>query len=134
MRNLHPPVSLECNHLPDRLFYKIGEVSRLTGVPAYILRYWESEFDVLAPQKSRSGQRLYRKGDIETVFQIKQLLYREGFTIAGARTKFRTQSGKRESSSKRLDRGQDELINALGIIRQRLQEIACILDDSKKRK
>jgi DNA-binding transcriptional MerR regulator len=134
MRNLHPPVSLECDSLPDRLFYKIGEVSRLTGVPAYILRYWESEFDVLAPQKSRSGQRLYRKGDIETVLQIKQLLYREGFTIAGARAKFRAQSGKRKLPSSKLAQGQDELLNALGIIRQRLQEIACILDDSKKRK
>src|SRR5713101_9645746 len=73
--------------IPRRLFYKIGEVCQLTGTQPYVLRFWESEFPQLAPSKSRSGQRLYRRKDIEIVIEIKNLLYQEGFTIAGARKK-----------------------------------------------
>ncbi len=68
-----------------KLFYKIGNVCEITGTQPYILRFWESEFPQLAPQKSRSGQRLFRSRDIEIVQRIKQLLYEEGYTIAGAR-------------------------------------------------
>jgi len=71
--------------LSDKSFYRIGEVSRLTATKAFVLRYWESEFPTLQPVKSPSGHRLYRRQDIETVFEIKRLLYEEGFTIAGAR-------------------------------------------------
>ena len=77
--------------MPDavarKLFYKIGEVCQLTDTQPYVLRFWESEFPQLAPNKSRSGQRLYRKKDIDLVLEIKRLLYQEGFTIAGARKK-----------------------------------------------
>jgi DNA-binding transcriptional MerR regulator len=73
--------------LPRKLFYKIGEVCQLTDTQPYVLRFWESEFAHLAPSKSRSGQRLYRKKDIDLVLEIKRLLYQEGFTIAGARKK-----------------------------------------------
>jgi len=73
--------------LPRKLFYKIGEVCQLTDTQPYVLRFWESEFPQLAPNKSRSGQRLYRKKDIDLVLEIKRLLYQEGFTIAGARKK-----------------------------------------------
>ena len=66
-------------------YYRIGEVSRITGVKPYVLRYWESEFRWMAPAKSRSKQRLYRQRDIETIQLIKKLLYEERFTIAGAR-------------------------------------------------
>lgn len=65
--------------------YRIGEVSRITGTKAFVLRYWETEFPMLQPVKSASGQRLYRREDVETVLRIKRLLYDEGFTIAGAR-------------------------------------------------
>jgi DNA-binding transcriptional MerR regulator len=71
--------------IPNKLFFKIGEVCELTDTQPYVLRYWESEFPALAPAKNSSGQRIYRRKDIETVMRIKQLLYDEGFTIAGAK-------------------------------------------------
>jgi DNA-binding transcriptional MerR regulator len=73
----------------DKRYYRIGEVARVTGVKPYVLRYWESEFRWMAPQKSRSKQRLYRKRDIDTILLIKKLLYEQRFTIAGARKKLR---------------------------------------------
>lgn len=72
----------------DKSLFRIGEVSRLTATKAFVLRYWETEFPMLQPVKSPSGHRLYRREDIETVFEIKRLLYEEGFTIAGARKHF----------------------------------------------
>jgi DNA-binding transcriptional MerR regulator len=72
-----------------KLYYRIGEVSQITGVKPYVLRYWESEFRLMAPQKSRSKQRLYRQKDIETILAIKRLLYAERYTIAGARRRLR---------------------------------------------
>ncbi len=71
--------------IPDKLYFRIGEVARLTRIQPYILRYWESEFPLLQPKKSGTGQRLYRKRDIEIVLNIKQLLYDWRYTIAGAR-------------------------------------------------
>jgi DNA-binding transcriptional MerR regulator len=71
--------------IPDKLYFRIGEVARLTRIQPYILRYWESEFPLLQPKKSGTGQRLYRKRDIEIVLNIKQLLYDRRYTIAGAR-------------------------------------------------
>jgi DNA-binding transcriptional MerR regulator len=71
--------------LPDKELFRIGEVSRLTQTKTFVLRFWESEFPSLQPVKSPSGHRLYRREDIETILQIKRLLYDEGFTIAGAR-------------------------------------------------
>jgi len=71
--------------IPDKLYFRIGDVSRLCGLPAYVLRFWETEFPQLKPNKGGTGQRLYRKRDVETVLEIKRLLYDEGFTIAGAR-------------------------------------------------
>ncbi len=73
----------------DKRYYRIGEVSRITGVKPYVLRYWESEFRWMAPQKSRSKQRLYRKRDIDMILLIKKLLYEQRFTLAGARKKLR---------------------------------------------
>jgi DNA-binding transcriptional MerR regulator len=72
-----------------KLYYRIGEVSRITDVKPYVLRYWESEFRWMSPQKSRSKQRLYRKKDIEMILLIKKLLYQERYTIAGARRRLR---------------------------------------------
>jgi DNA-binding transcriptional MerR regulator len=72
-------------HIPEKLFFKIGEVCDITGIQAHVLRYWESEFPMLAPQKNRAGQRTYRKRDVEMVLRIKELLYDELYTIAGAK-------------------------------------------------
>ncbi len=73
------------SEIPEKSLFRIGEVSRLTATKTFVLRYWETEFPTLQPVKSPSGHRLYRRDDIETVFEIKRLLYEEGFTIAGAR-------------------------------------------------
>jgi DNA-binding transcriptional MerR regulator len=87
--------------LPDKLYFKIGEVAELVGVKPYVLRYWESEFSILKPTKTKSKHRLYRRKDIETLLQIKQLLHNERFTIEGAR--------KRIKSLPKDDRRQAEL-------------------------
>jgi DNA-binding transcriptional MerR regulator len=78
--------------IPNKLFFKIGEVCEITDTQPYVLRYWESEFPALAPAKNSSGQRIYRRRDIETVLRIKQLLYDEGFTIAGAKKRLETEA------------------------------------------
>ena len=76
--------------VPDKLYFRIGEVSDLCRLPAYVLRFWETEFPQLKPVKSGTGQRMYRRKDVEAVLRIKKLLYEEGFTIAGARQQLRT--------------------------------------------
>ena len=73
--------------IPQKPYFRIGEVSRLTGVKPYVLRYWESEFPSVAPTKTRANQRLYRREDVERILTIKRLLYTERYTIAGARAK-----------------------------------------------
>ena len=77
--------------IPDKLYFRIGEVARLCRLPAYVLRFWETEFPQLKPTKSSTGQRMYRRRDIENLLRIKQLLYDEGFTIPGARQQLRAE-------------------------------------------
>jgi len=115
--------------IPDKLYFKIGEVSQLVGVEPYVLRYWESEFPSLSPRKSNTGQRMFRRKDVEMLLNIKQLLYEKKFTIEGARKALK--SGKaaavveaRESVS------QAELFpapNPLPGIRQELADILKLL-------
>lgn len=83
--------------IPDRLYFRIGEVSRLCRLPSYVLRFWETEFPQLKPTKSSTGQRMYRRPDVENVLRIKKLLYEEGFTIAGARQYLRAETKKKQS-------------------------------------
>jgi DNA-binding transcriptional MerR regulator len=97
----------ETPQIPDRLFFRIGDVSQLAGVEAYVLRFWEGEFPSLSPKKTSSGQRQYRRKDVETVLEIKRLLYDEGYTIAGARKAMRSRSRQKKSASKK--RGQPAL-------------------------
>jgi DNA-binding transcriptional MerR regulator len=78
----------------DKLYYRIGEVEQLTGVPAYVLRYWESEFKLLRPKKNPAGQRVYRKRDVELVLRIKTLLYDERLTLEGAKKRLLTETRK----------------------------------------
>jgi DNA-binding transcriptional MerR regulator len=88
---MHKPIqkgAIQQPPLPDKLFYKIGEVSRITSVEAYVLRYWETEFPFLKPRKNRSGQRVYVKKDIDLIIQIKKMLYLERYTIEGVRKRF----------------------------------------------
>ena len=77
--------------IPEKIYFKIGEVCELVGVQAHVLRYWETEFPMLSPQKNRSGQRSYRRRDVEISLRIKELLYNEMFTIAGARKKLQSE-------------------------------------------
>lgn len=81
--------------IPNKLYFRIGEVSEITGVQPYTLRHWEMEFPTLSPKKNDSGQRLYRKEDIEMVHTIQRLLHSEGYTTAGARRLLSAKSGKR---------------------------------------
>ena len=78
--------------IPDKLYFRIGEVATLCHLPAYVLRFWESEFPQLKPVKSGTGQRMFRRRDVENVLRIKQLLYEQGFTIAGARQHLRAEN------------------------------------------
>jgi DNA-binding transcriptional MerR regulator len=80
--------------IPDKMYFKISEVSQLTGLESYILRYWETEFKMIKPMRTKSNQRLYRKKDLKLIFRIKQMLYEEGFTIAGTRKKLEEESTK----------------------------------------
>src|SRR5215813_9020491 len=84
-----PETGAPAEDSPEKRYYRIGEVSRITGVKPYVLRYWESEFRFMSPQKSRSQQRLYRRRDIDLILLVKKLLYEQRFTIAGARKKLR---------------------------------------------
>src|ERR1700694_4574523 len=85
--------------IPDKLYFRIGEVATLCRLPAYVLRFWESEFPQLKPVKSSTGQRMYRRRDVESVLHIKQLLYEQGFTIVGARQQLRSETKSDKSQS-----------------------------------
>jgi len=86
-RHFAVALSMTSVAIPEKLFFKIGEVCELAGVQAHVLRYWETEFPTLAPQKNRAGQRTYRRRDVEMALRIKELLYDEQYTIAGAKKK-----------------------------------------------
>jgi DNA-binding transcriptional MerR regulator len=123
--------------IPNKLFFKIGEVCEITDTQPYVLRYWESEFPSLAPAKNSSGQRIYRRRDIETVLRIKQLLYEEGFTIAGAKKRLEAEmSGRADSPAPVTPQptgdtppGRDDKSRqALLEVRAQLREILTLLD------
>jgi DNA-binding transcriptional MerR regulator len=105
------------HEIPDKLFFRIGEVCDIVGVEAYVLRFWETEFPNLAPEKSDSGHRVYKRKDVENVLRIKELLYERGFTIAGAR--------KHLSKSRGSGRGnRDQVLNE---VRKGLKDILTLL-------
>src|ERR1700721_2707088 len=85
--------------IPDKLYFRIGEVASLCPLPAYVLRFWGTEFPQLKPVKSSTGQRMYRKRDVEGVLRIKQLLYEQGFTISGARQQLRAENKSDKTQS-----------------------------------
>jgi DNA-binding transcriptional MerR regulator len=121
--------------IPDKLYFRIGEVAKLCGVEAYVLRFWETEFPQLKPNKSGTGQRLYRKRDVELALRIKRLLYAEGYTIAGARQVFASElrePQKRSQPELPLKRGADskEIEARLKKIRSEVKEILGILSSA----
>lgn len=117
------------SEIPDKLYFKIGEVAQIAQVEPYVLRYWESEFKEINPVKSRSNQRLYRRKDIETVLLIKELLYREKFTIEGAKQRIRELRIEKSDSDKEealtFIPGQDGTL--LRELQKRLQDLLKIL-------
>ena len=90
--------------IPDKMFFRIGEVSEITGVKPYVLRYWESEFRLLRPSKNKSGQRVYRRREVETVLEIKDLPHRRKFTIAGAK-KWLSGEGRQGPAERQMELG-----------------------------
>jgi DNA-binding transcriptional MerR regulator len=132
--------------IPNKLFFKIGEVCEITDTQPYVLRYWESEFPALAPAKNTSGQRIYRRRDIETVLRIKQLLYEEGFTIAGAKKRLEMEmagrtptpssappGGNGGDGASARGAGGDATKKALHEIREQLREILTLLDRNDRK-
>lgn len=111
--------------IPDKLYFRIGEVATLCHLPAYVLRFWESEFPQLKPVKSSTGQRMYRKRDVESVIRIKQLLYDQGFTIAGARQHLRDE--QKSDKSQTAIPFPSQPAAEIQHIRQGLQEILNLL-------
>ena len=109
---------------PKKLYYRIREVSRMTGVKAHVLRYWESEFPALKPEKGPNDQRRYRVGDIELIQRIKKLLYEDKFTIAGARRQLRSEgNGHKRRPSVAAKRSVSILSPDLGRIANRLSRV-----------
>jgi len=105
--------------IPDKSYFRIGEVSRILGVKPYVVRYWESEFKTVRPIRTRSDQRLYRHKDVEELLMIRKLLYEENFTINGARKQLQKMHG--EEAPSLLDRREvilDEIEKGLRIIRE----------------
>ena len=112
--------------IPDKLYFKIGEVSDLLGVEPYVLRYWETEFSLLSPKKSGTGHRLYRRKDVELLLRIKYLLYEKKFTIEGARQSLQAEA--RAGKPKVVKRVQQDLFeDPLTEIRRELADIVRML-------
>ncbi len=112
------------NPMPDKLFYKIGEVSRIAEIEPYVLRYWETEFAFLKPRKNKSGQRVYVKKDLELILEIKRLLYQERYTIEGVRKRFGENTSydvRHAAESKAADTPPPDKI--MEHVRKRLKEI-----------
>jgi DNA-binding transcriptional MerR regulator len=139
---------METKQIPNKLFFKIGEVCEITDTQPYVLRYWESEFPALAPAKNSSGQRIYRRKDIETVLRIKQLLYEEGFTIAGAKKRLEAEMGGRGTTPSAMaslpetvvrnvevtpEPGADDMRAVLLEVRDHLRGILTLLDKGDRK-
>ena len=112
--------------LPEKIYFKIGEVSEIVGVEPYVLRYWETEFDLLKPSKAPSKHRLYKKRDVELLLDIKRLLYTEGFTIEGARKKLR-EVKKEEKDQMKLPLTDRKYKNALIKVKKDLESLRKLL-------
>jgi DNA-binding transcriptional MerR regulator len=133
--------------IPDRLYFKIGDVARLCGVEPYVLRFWETQFPQLKPNKSGTGQRLYRRREVEMALEIKRLVHREGYTISGARHALegarprqqpaasRTQAPVQESNprSGETPKRPEAVVAAVGQIRAELREIVSMLSTQQPR-
>jgi len=116
--------------IPDKLYFRIGEVSRLAGIKPYVLRFWETEFSSLGPKKSGKGHRLYRRKDVELVLEIKRLLYEKRYTIEGARKylESRTRDGSQKANGAKPTRSQGDLFVATPALEEIRKELIEILE------
>jgi DNA-binding transcriptional MerR regulator len=122
--------------LPDKQFFKIGEVARITGVKPHVLRYWETEFSSIRPQKTKTNQRLYRRRDVQLLLLVKQLLYQEGFTIAGANRRLRELRGEKEPEpppepASTAAASQDRLLQITERLRHEFRELLAMVEDDE---
>ncbi len=119
--NIKPPLPV-----PDKLFYKIGEVSKITGVEPYVLRYWETEFSFLRPRKNKSGQRVYVKRDLDLLLQVKRMLHQERYTIEGVRKRFEEgvlKSAEQPVAVDKEKKHQQDPSEVIGYVKNRLRDI-----------
>ncbi|HMK29725.1 MAG TPA: MerR family transcriptional regulator [Terriglobales bacterium] len=125
-RKSGPKKKSEDIEIPDKLYFRIGEVGRLCHLPPYVLRFWETEFPQLKPAKGSTGQRMYRRRDVEFVVRIRKLLYEDGYTIAGARHLLKAETRPTKSQSA-LPFHNAVKKDGLKRVRQQLQEILSLL-------
>jgi len=117
------------SEIPNKLYFKIGEVSELTGIKPYVLRYWETEFNIVKPSKTRSNQRLYKRKEVELIIEIKRLLYEEKFTIAGAKKVLTERSrSKSKGSQMAMSFSEKEHIEILKKIKKDLLDLKKIVE------
>lgn len=114
-------------HIPNKLYFKIGEVSKIAGIQPYVLRYWESEFKTIKPSRTKSKQRIYRKNDVEIILEIKRMLYEEKLTIAGARKKLQELKSKGKKQLQFDFDGKKDYRNILKEIKKELKAIRKML-------
>ncbi len=115
-------------YIPDRMYFKISEVSKITQVKSYVLRYWETEFEVLAPQKSKAKQRVYERKDIENILLIKKLLWKDRFSIEGARLKIKELRRENRDQQKVLQKSPE--IQKLRHVKNELKDLVQYLRTS----
>lgn len=114
------------SHVPEKLFYRIGDVAEITGIKPHVLRYWETEFSGLHPRKNRAGQRIYQRRDVELILEIKRLLYDQRYTISGARQLLASQAKHAEKKARPPKAG--DLSQVLKMCRKELQALLSLLD------
>jgi DNA-binding transcriptional MerR regulator len=127
---------VESPEIPDKLYFRIGEVARLAGIKPYVLRFWETEFSGLGPKKSGTGHRLYRRKDVELVLEIKRLLYERRYTIEGARKVLESKPKRELARAAPMPQKQVEMFSAAGFafhkeLRKELTELLALLEDDE---
>ncbi len=120
------------SRFPEKLFYRIGDVSEITGIKPHVLRYWEAEFSGLHPRKNHAGQRIYERRDVELVLEIKKLLYEQRYTISGAK-KLLARRGKRALKTSLPAKMPADISEALRICRQELRGLLALLQQDGPR-
>ena len=126
MKEIALAASFGTGSIPDKLYFKIGEVKQITGVETHVLRYWESEFKIIRPQRASSKQRLYRRVDVENILTIKKLLYEDGYTVPGARKLLTAKKGEKKKEKPKIPGGRAR--SMLAELKSDLQQLQDMLE------